>query len=116
MLADVRLAQSDRERKSLAALARQAESSEKARLVALKALERQRATLAKEMAGKATVNKLKTWYCDGLIAWPEVTGRLRMLGWGQQDIDRLLGECDAKRIKAGLPTYTSESGQPAPPA
>jgi hypothetical protein len=115
MLADVRLAIADRERKSMEKLARQAAASEKSRLAALKALERQRKELAKEMAGHATPAKLKTWYCDGLISWQEVTDRLKGLQWSQHDIDMLLGECDGKREKAGLPTYAQESGRPQPP-
>jgi len=69
------------------------------------------AELRSQLGRHGTPAKLKTWYCAGLIGVSEVTQRLSLLGWPQPDIDRLLEECDAKRIKAGLPTYTQETGR-----
>jgi hypothetical protein len=65
----------------------------------------------RELASHGSPAKLKTWYCDGLISASEVTNRLTQLGWPQDDITRLLSECDAKRAAAGLQTYQQETGQ-----
>jgi hypothetical protein len=68
----------------------------------------QRATMA-ALSRHGSPAKLKTWYCNGDISGPDVTARLTALGWPQADIDRLLGECDAKRTAAGLAPYAEEA-------
>ena len=109
LLHEVRLAVTERETKALKQLAAESQKTSKARLDALKALDRQQRQLQADLAKHGTPTQLRTWYCDGDISDADVTARLKALGWPQEDIDRLLGECDDKRAKIGLPPYTEEA-------
>lgn len=115
-LADVRVSIADKERRALEKLAKEEEASNKARLAALKALEAQLKAARAELAKSASPSKLKAFWCDGDIELPEVEARLRKLGILDEDIPRWLRECDAKRAKAGLPSYDeAKSGVQAAP-
>jgi hypothetical protein len=104
-IAGVRVAIANRDAAALAKLAKEEGATIKARLAALKATEAALKAARAELAASASPSKLKTWWCNGEIELADVVDRLRKLGILEVDIPRWLEECDAKRSKAGLPTY-----------
>jgi len=112
-VAEVKLQLAQRQTRALEKMAAEEQKTNAARLAALKAVESQLKAARAELARHGTPAQLKTWYCEGSIGAPEATARLSFLGWPQADINRLLGECDGKRAKLGLPPYSAEqSGSP----
>lgn len=112
-LADARLAVAERERRALEKLAREEGVAARLRLAALRSAESKLREVRAQLARSASPSKLKAFWCEGSIELPEVIDRLRALGITEEDIPRWLKECDAKRQKAGLPTYDeAKAGKP----
>ena len=49
--------------------------------------------LAQMMAGRASPKDLRKWFCEGKVGETEVYYRLRHLGWPDEDINNLIGDC-----------------------
>lgn len=109
LIYDARLKVAERETKALQALATEADKSERAKLAAARKADQIARQARADLSRHGTPSQLKTWFCNGDISVADVTNRLVALGWPQADIDRLLGECDAKREKLGLKPYPEEA-------
>lgn len=97
-LGELQLTLAERLARAAASAERAAERNRRTAERAVRQLQQAEQAARSALAKHGSPEKLKTWFCDGLITEDEVYARLRFLQWPDADIARLLEECAASNL------------------
>jgi hypothetical protein len=101
MVAESAICQLNMQAKALSSAAKQAKQVQSDLEAAVRKQAQQFRETQRALAAHGSPTLLRKWYCEGAIAAPELTQRLRFLGWPDIDIARLVSDCKAQSKQSG---------------